>query len=270
MLAKNEMKYLIIGASGFLGQTVYYKLKSSGKEVRGTYSSRKIDHDLIKLDVTDTNELLNIYERYEPDVIIWTVMNAAIEEEIAEKSIKFLTELLRQTKIIFLSTSVAYEKDMDESIEPQVRGEKDYNYHYFNGKIKSEAYIAQCKNYCIVRPGSIYGTTPYGEIDIRQKVLKEYIDQRKPYYRAEDIVFSIVEVNELAEAVLELADNDYVGIINVSEEQPVNHYEFNLFLCGLNDWDSSWIKPYKERENIYYLNNALRKRVLNTRLRGDD
>ena len=98
-----------------------------------------------------------------------------------------------------------------------------------------------------------------GKIDIRQKVLKEYIDRRKPYYRAEDIVFSIVEVNELAEAVLELADNDYVGIINVSEEQPVNHYEFNLFLCGLNDWDSSWIKPYKEHENIYYLNNALRK-----------
>lgn len=265
-----KMRYLIIGASGFLGQAIYYKLKISGKKVWGTYSSHKIDQDLIKLDVMDTEELLNIYIRYRPNVIIWTVMNASIEEEIAEKSIKFLTKLLQQTKIIFLSTSVAYEKDMDECVEPQVRNDKDYNYHYFNGKIKSEAYIARCQNYCIVRPGSIYGTTPYGEIDIRQRVLKEYIDQRKMYHRAEDIVFSIVEVNELAEAVLELADNDYIGIINISEERPVNHYEFNLLLCELNGWDNSWIKSYKERENIYYLNNALRKRVLNTRLRGDD
>lgn len=58
-------------------------------------------------------------------------MNASIEEEIAEKSITFLTELLRQTKIIFLSTSVAYEKDMDEYIESQARNAKDHNYRYF-------------------------------------------------------------------------------------------------------------------------------------------
>ncbi len=264
------MRYLVIGASGFLGQTVYYKLKSLGKEVWGTYSSHRIDDDFVKLDVLDTKELLNMYKQYEPDVIIWTVMNASIEEEIAEKSIKFLTERLQRTKIIFLSTSVAYEKNMDESVDPQIRSDKDYNYHYFNGKIKSEAYITQYANYCIVRPGSIYGTTPYGEIDMRQKVLKEHIDQRKPYYRAEDIVFSIVEVNELTAAVLELADNDYIGIMNVSEEKPVNHYEFNLFLCRLNGWDSSWVKPYKEHENIYYLNNNLRKKVLKTRLRGDN
>ena len=58
-------------------------------------------------------------------------MNASTEEEIAEKSIKFLAKLVQQTRIIFLSTSVAYEKDMDECIEPQVRNAKDYNYHYF-------------------------------------------------------------------------------------------------------------------------------------------
>ena len=56
-----KMRYLIIVASGFLGQTIYYKLKSSGKKVWGTYSSHKIDQDLIKLDVIDTEELLNIY-----------------------------------------------------------------------------------------------------------------------------------------------------------------------------------------------------------------
>lgn len=73
----------------------------------------------------DTNELLNMYELYKPNVIIWTVMNPSLEEEIAEKSIKLLTEKIQQTKIIFLSTSVAYEKNMDENIKPQVKKETD-------------------------------------------------------------------------------------------------------------------------------------------------
>ncbi len=82
------MRYLIIGASGFLGQTIYYKLKSTGKKVWGTYSSHKIDQDLIKLDVIDTEELLNIYIRYKPNVIIWTVMNASIQLKSVKISIK--------------------------------------------------------------------------------------------------------------------------------------------------------------------------------------
>ena len=33
------MRTLIIGASGFLGGTIYYKLKKSGPDVLGTYTS---------------------------------------------------------------------------------------------------------------------------------------------------------------------------------------------------------------------------------------
>ena len=33
------MKVLIIGASGFLGGTIYYKLKMAGADVLGTYNN---------------------------------------------------------------------------------------------------------------------------------------------------------------------------------------------------------------------------------------
>ena len=118
-------------------------------------------------------------------------MNASIEEEIAEKSTTFLTELLQQTKIIFLSTSVAYEKDMNVCIEPQARNTKNYNYHYFNGKIKSEAYITRCQNYCIVRPGSIYGTTPYGELIYDNEYLKSIFPRFACKIASENFLLSI-------------------------------------------------------------------------------
>lgn len=67
------MKYLIYGASGFLGGTIYEKLKQLGHTVTGTYATNKTTNNLVHLDVSDTNEALNLYRKVKPDVIIWTI-----------------------------------------------------------------------------------------------------------------------------------------------------------------------------------------------------
>ncbi len=70
----------------------------------------------------------------------------------------------------------------------------------------------------------------------------------------------------MAEAVIELLSSDYIGIINISEEEPVSHYNFNKALCQLYGWDDSCIVGKEEEENIYYLNNDLRKKILKTNI----
>ena len=260
------MKVLILGASGFLGGTIYSKIKNSGNEVLGTYSKNNKNRDYIKLDVFEISSLTALVTEYKPDVIIWTVMNHEREEEIAEKVMPALCDAVGSRRFIFVSTSVAYEKNMSESVEPFLRTEESYNHHYFNGKIKSEQVISKLPNYCIVRPGSIYGMDPFGEMDNRSLALKKHVDSGEIYIRANNIEFSIVDVNELADAIIELTTNDYVGILNVSEEKPVSHYAFNKALCRKYGWDDSCIVANEEKENIYYLDNSLRKRILKTRI----
>ena len=260
------MKVLILGASGFLGGTIYLKIKNSGNEVLGTYSKNNKNRDYIKLDVFEISSLTALVTEYKPDVIIWTVMNHEREEEIAEKVMPALCDAVGSKRFIFVSTSVAYEKNMSESVEPFLRTEESYNHHYFNGKIKSEQVISKLPNYCIVRPGSIYGIDPFGEMDNRSLALKKHVDSGEIYIRANNIEFSIVDVNELADAIIELTTNDYVGILNVSEEKPVSHYAFNKALCRKYGWDDSCIVANEEKENIYYLDNSLRKRILKTRI----
>jgi dTDP-4-dehydrorhamnose reductase len=177
-----------------------------------------------------------------------------------------LCQHIGDSRLIFLSTSVALEEKMSEDVTPFMRTPDMYNYHYFNGKIKSEKVIQNLGNYCIVRPGSIYGINPYGEMDNRSKILKEHVDSGEEYVRADNIIFSIVEVNELAAAIVELISSNYVGILNVSEDEPVSHYEFNKALCKLHGWDDSCIVPNQEKECIYYLDNSRRKQVLNTEI----
>lgn len=260
------MKYLIYGASGFLGGTLYQKLKESGHEVIGTYSTNRIKEEFIKVDLLDTDTALEIYRNERPDVIIWTIMNSNLEEVIAEQTLQSLMKEIKDCRFIFISTSVAYEPNMSEEVEPFIRTSDMYNPHYFNGKIKGEKYVALYDNHVIVRPGSIYGIDAHGNYDTRTKQLLNHIQEKEPYVRAKNICFSIVEVNELAEAIIELSQNDFVGIINISEEEPISHYDFNVVLCRKYQWDSSYVVGNYEKENIYYLNNELRKRVLKTEI----
>ncbi len=105
---------LIIGSSGFLGGTIYYKLKNSGADVLGSYSSCKKQDGFVKLDVLDVHKGMELVKDYTPEVIIWTVMNHELEEEIAEKVMPALRDTMGNIRFLFMSTSVAYEKDMTE------------------------------------------------------------------------------------------------------------------------------------------------------------
>ena len=137
---------------------------------------------------------------------------------------------------------------------------------YFNGKIRAEKYIKSHDNYVIVRPGSIYGIDAYGNYDMRSKQLLKHIENKESYVRAKNICFSIVEVNDLANAVIELSQNNYNGILNISEEKPISHYDFNVALCKRYHWDSSYVVGNYEEENIYYFDNTLRKEILSTHI----
>lgn len=260
------MKYLIYGASGFLGGTLFYKLTKLGHEVIGTYSTNPVNAELVKADMLDTDSVLELYRKEKPDVIIWTILSSDLSEVVAEQTLQPLLREITDCRFIFLSTSVAYEENMSEDVTPLIRTSDMYNYHYFNGKIKAESYVKMCNNYVIVRPGSIYGIDPYGNYDIRSKQLLNHIKEKKSYIRAKNICFSIVEVNELAAAIIELSQNNFVGIINISEEKPISHYDFNVALCKRYNWDYSYVVGNYEKENIYYLDNTLRKQVLKTKI----
>ena len=140
------MKVLLIGASGFLGRTVSYKLKQSGAEVLGTYHSNAKD-DFVRLDILDVKSLIALYRAFQPDVVVWTLMNLELEEEIAEAVMPVFCETIGMTRFVFLSTSVAYEKNMSEDVVPMLRSGDMYHPKYFNGKIKSEWIIQTTGNY---------------------------------------------------------------------------------------------------------------------------
>lgn len=88
------------------------------------------------------------------------------------------------------------------------------------------------------------------------------------YSRTANMYASFVNIEDLAAAVIKLAYSDFTGIINVSGERPVSHYDFNLHLAELMGIDNGFIIPDYKAEDLYHnLSNDKRKLLLKTVIR---
>jgi len=100
------------------------------------------------------------------------------------------------------------------------------------------------------------------------KGLLEVSKTGEKYSKTANMHASFVNIEDLAAAVIELAYSDFTGIINVSGERPISHYDFNLHLAELMGIDSSFIMPDYKTEDVYHnLSNDKRKLLLKTAVR---
>ena len=262
------MKLLVIGASGYLGNSIYKKLKEcTNDDICGTYCKSN-SHELMQIDVLnrlDIKKLLSL----KPDIIIWSIMDTEQEMLLSQIGMnEIVNNISKDVRLIYVSTTVGEGKDQTESVVPHRRMSDEYLYKYVNGKIEGEIIAQKHSNFVIVRPGSIYGYDYDGRMDSRMLALLETSKTGKDYSRTANMYASFVNVQDLADAIIELAYSEFVGIINISGERPISHYNFNKYLARIMNIDESFIIPdYKEEESYFNLSNDKRKLLLNTIIR---
>ena len=262
------MKLLIIGASGYLGNIIYKKLKeNSSDDIYGTCCNSN-NQELLQINVLnklDIEKLLSI----KPDIIIWSIMD--VEKEISLSQIginEIVNGISKEVRLIYVSTTVGKGKNQDENVTPHKRKPDEYLSKYINGKIEGESIVRKHPNHVIVRPGSIYGYDIDGKMDSRMKGLLEISKTGERYSRTANMYASFVNVEDLTKAIIELSYSDFIGTINISGERPISHYDFNIYLAKIMDIDSSFIiADYKQEEAYHNLNNDKRKLLLNTLIR---
>jgi len=262
------MKILIIGASGYLGNTIYKKLKeSSNDDIYGTcYSSG--NQELLQINVLnklDIKKLLSL----KPDIIIWSIFDAEKEMSLSQIGInEIVTSISKDVRLIYVSTTIGKGKNQTEDVIPHKRMPDEYFSKYINGKIEGESIVRKHSNSVIVRPGSIYGYDYDGEMDSRMKGLLEIYQRGEIYSRTANMYASFVNVEDLADAIIELAYSNFTEIVNIAGEKPVSHYDFNIHLAKLMNIDSSFIVPDYKEEDIYHnISGDKRKAIINTLVR---
>lgn len=259
------MKLLIIGASGYLGNTIYKKLKEcTNDDICGT-CFKSSNHELLQINVLNRLDIKKLLS-FKPDIIIWSIMDTEQEMLLSQIGMnEIVNNISKDIRLIYISTTVGKGKGQTESVILHRRMPDEYLSKYVNGKIEGEIIVQKHPNYVIIRPGSIYGYDYDGKMGSRMKELLEISRTGKDYSRTANMYASFVNVQDLTDAIIELAYSKITGIINISGERPVSYYDFNIYLARLMNIDESFIIPdYKEEEIYHNLNNDKRKRLLNT------
>lgn len=259
------MRILIVEASGYLGNTIYKKLKEcTGDDICGT-CCKSSNHELLPINVLNRLDIKKML-LLKPNIIIWSVMDKEQEMFLSQIGVNdIVNNISKDVRLVYVSTTVGKGKDQTESVIPYKRAPNEYLFKYINGKIEGESIVQKHTNHVIIRPGSIYGYDYDGKMDSRMKELYEISKIGKYCSRIANIYSSFVNVQDLADAIIELIYSKITGVINISGEKPVSHYNFSIYLASLMNIHNSFITlDYNKQEVYHNLNNSKRKLLINT------
>lgn len=253
------LKVLITGSSGFLGQHLIKFAPESLHLIAHYFRNPPHDFgrqmDLFPADFGET-PWKKIQELH-PDVIIHTAAMASIdaceEQKVLAREINYQAtcQLARlsvamESRLIFISSDVVFDgkkgnyKEDDPPCPLNV---------YAETKRDSEKFILQNhSNAVVIRPALFYGLALNGRRSFTEIMLTQ-LRAAKNVVTFTDQYRTPIFINDLVEAIWELVNHKYCGILHLGGPQKVNRYEMGLMLCEIFKLDKNLLNPAKSAGN---------------------
>ena len=227
-------RILIIGASGHLGSRVASRASAAGWAVTGTYFTSPTSLAEVALDVRDRDAVREVIARVRPAAVIhtsagrddWQVMaDGAAHVAVAAGAV--------DARLVHVSSDAVFsgkDVDYDEEALP------DPVYRYGAGKAAAETAVrAIAPAAAVVRTSLILG-----DGDGQHEILtRDLISGRIRGALFTDMVRKPIHVDDLAEALLELAAGDYAGVLNVAGPDVLNRYDLGLLIARRDGLDAA-------------------------------
>lgn len=232
------MKIWLLGSQGMLGQSLKLFLEKKHNLLATNRS---------QADILDKNNLLNIFEDFQPDVVVnataYTNVEKAEEEvdkawAVNHQGVKNLVDLLKNTDVKFVHFSTDYVFDGKESDgykeDSQAFGPLNV---YGESKLAGEKYIIDnLEKYFLIRTSWLYGN--YGKNFVKTMLsLAEKMPELKV---VNDQIGCPTNADDLVKMVVELLNGKYDygiyhGVNNIKNSKWVSWYNFACKIFELSD-----------------------------------
>lgn len=261
-------RILITGATGHLGSRIAERA-AAGWSVTGTYFSSPDHQGLQWLDVRDPAAVRDLIERIRPAAVIHTATGREDWRVMADGAAHVaVAAAALNVRLVHVSSDAVFSGDAveyDESAAP------DPVYAYGAAKAAAEtAVLAVCPDAAVVRTSLILGDGRGQHETLAYDLIR---GQRRGALFT-DMVRKPVHVEDLADALLELAAGDYRGILNVTGPDAIDRYELGVLVARRAGLDPSGIPAGTIADSGLRLPADVRLRtgkagsLLRTRLRG--
>jgi dTDP-4-dehydrorhamnose reductase len=255
-----NLRILILGATGFLGSTLFGLAENLNYTVFGSSRYANEKSKIIKLDVTDKNAVEQIIQEYLPDVVVWTLLSMNEEDVLINFGLtNLLSAISEETKLIFISTDGVFTEGKGgytESDKTIPIAEEAPLATYVNSKMIGEKKIQdQHPKHIIIRTGPLYGNDLNQNIEQRtQKIIRE-VEEKGFFHAATNMYRTFVHIEDLSKVILELSTMDFNGLLHVGPLQKESYFSFYKKRLRGFGYDENVIKTstINSNENPYIL-----------------
>lgn len=245
-------KLLVIGGSGELGYQII--TNSESWKTFSTYHSNKLNMKNInpyKLDITNKSEVEELITKIKPRVVINCAVSdrsiAAFAKE-ADKKRAVVQGALNVAHVcnkigiraIFISTDLVFDGEKGNYTESDIP-----NTLMPYGRYKAEmerGLLALDYDLVIVRTSLIITLEPMGH---QVAWIVNSLNNNQSLNLFTDEFRSPISGQDLAKAILELAETNYIGLINIAGSEAINRYELGCRIADHLGLDKNLLKPAK-------------------------
>jgi dTDP-4-dehydrorhamnose reductase len=266
------MRLVVTGGSGYLGAGI---LKRAPKtwQIAATYLTHPIADEhaaVFCVDVREADAVNRCLHQLYPDVVIHTAA-AMSGDQMVRVNVDGARHVARacaqnHARLIHLSSDVIFD---GEHAPYDERAAPDPISSYGESKARAEsAVVEEDPRAILVRTSLIYGFTPQ-DPRTHQMLVGEMPLLFTDEYRCP------VFVDDLADTLLELAQTDFAGVINVAGPQRLSRYEFGVRIANAYRREPRFSPALSKtfpgrRPRDCTLDISLGQRILRTRLRSVD
>lgn len=251
-----NLKVLVIGSDGQIGNYLFQRAKKLGITVFGSWFTTDLSQaNRVFLDITKHEECLESISQIKPNIILFPAFNPNVDYCETNPNETKLTnldpvppilELCKKNNIKFIYYSSDYIFDglagpYEENINPNPIS------NYGLQKLQVETWIKEAlDNYIIERVTWVYGWEILGKNFVVRMLnnLKDGKEVKAPIDQYANPTYA----GNIANLTYELIKNNFSGIVNVSDGEWLNRYEFACAVAKFHNLNYKLIVPVKTSE----------------------
>ena len=254
------MRILVVGGTGFVGNAFVKQLRKHGFEVDGTYSTKSVI-GFYPLNLIDLNWEIN-FSLYTHCIIAGGVSGRAVNDNLAEAykiNVQGTQRLISQLKkfgihICFISSSSVFALSQQHSFENDSPNPKTYygkQKRIIETILQNEIHL----NYLIIRPTKVLSN--------ESSLIRKWTDpSKKVFFEANRLVtLAPISTRFLVETVIKCFDQEFRGVLHVSNKKEYSYDEFAEKLISLYHQSNVSKNYYASGEEVADSATILRSRI---------
>lgn len=257
----NQLKILIVGASGQLGMALLKELHSSSAVV-GTYHAggnknhfSNLHTGLIQLGIQNQDQVNTVILEVKPDIIINTAAMTNVDQcehfpdlaqDINAKGQLYLAEAARKirAKLVFISTYYVFDGTKGYYTEDDLPGPLNT---YAKTKVVGEQITLKSAGSLLVRTSKIY-SLGYDQRNFLARLVAQFRGREKIFI-TNDQYTNPISTGDAAAAIARLIAKESSGIYHLGGPDYLSNYEFALTVAKKCGFDARLLQPLSTEQS---------------------